>query len=126
MLTIISFNLMCNLIKLTSNKTRNLSKEDKKMNLLFDLVTSDGEEIKECYFVHYFRNIRGGVNNTILAHASDSLRCFNKQDEEIKDIKLLDTKITKIVDVNTGLDITEHPSLFLSMNVMCREERYID
>jgi hypothetical protein len=97
------------------------------MDLLFDIKTSDGREIKDCYFVLYFRNIRGGKHNSILASAVDSIRCFNKIEEEILDLKLSDYKITKIIDVDTGTDVTEYRELILStVKLMCREERYID
>lgn len=94
------------------------------MKMVFDIQVDSGEIYKECTLIHYFRNIRGGVTNHILSHASDSIRAFNKDGEELKGVNLLEAKILRAVDLDSELEITNTLDLIPISRML--EKRYID
>jgi hypothetical protein len=94
------------------------------MKLSFDIKTTDGQEIKDCYFVTYKRYFKCG--NSILSDAIDSVRCFDKNNQEIINLNLADATITRVVDEETMKDVTDIAGYLLSLKTMSREVRYIN
>ncbi|MED3912871.1 hypothetical protein P4597_27710 [Peribacillus simplex] len=76
------------------------------MNILFDLKLNNNEVLNGVYFLQYQRPIKSG-KGSILMWGNDSLRCFNKNDEEMLNLNINDAELIKAYDQQTGMDVTE-------------------
>ncbi|MEB5480865.1 hypothetical protein P8825_14965 [Shouchella clausii] len=77
------------------------------MDVLFDIKLKNGETLEGVYFLQYQQAIRIGKENHIIMWANHSLKCF-KDNEEIKNIDLIDAVMVKAYDQETGTDLTEY------------------
>jgi hypothetical protein len=94
------------------------------MNIIYDFKTKNGEVYRSCTFIHYLKNIRGGKYRAILSHASDSIRIFDKNGNEIKGINFSEILIIKAMDVDNEIDITDKLQYMSLARLM--EKRFID
>lgn len=72
------------------------------MNLLFDIKLNSGEIIKGCYFIKYIRPIYGSNINIIYDYIDDSIKCYNRNGNEIKNIDLNNMIILDVYDEKTN------------------------
>lgn len=83
------------------------------MSTLYDVKLQNGELLQGVYFIQYQKPIRVGKGNSIVMWANDSIRCFDKVGNELKNFNFIGALITKIYDQETGIDLTETYSWFV-------------
>lgn len=97
------------LYKLTNQKEEYIMSEILNQDnpvIVYDITLQSGQQIKNCYFVEYQRPVSNGFG-CLLTYAYDCIKCFDQNDEEIKEICLDGAIVNKIYNINTGKDYTD-------------------
>ena len=84
------------------------------MEILFDFELTNGELVTGVYFLQYQRPIKIGKSRSIAMWANDCLKCFNSNDEEIRDKDFNEAIMLRAYDKETGNDVTEFYGFFIA------------